>query len=148
MRSNIRTALLAASALFMASTALDESNAASPVIQQCINPNTGTVFNTDFCRCLGLTRSRADEWIITGSNNAACLKADVTAAVNPDVVDDVVDDPPVVDDPRTAGDWPGWGGNQVAGAPGDGTGDQKHNHAGPPTESPGQSIAGPPGLRD
>jgi hypothetical protein len=146
MRSNIRTALLAASALFMASSALNESEAASPVIQQCINPDTGMIYNTDFCRCLGLAWDRVtDEWIIAGTNNAACPRRDTIAGVNPDVTPDVIDGE---DDPERAFDWPGWGGNQTAGAPGGGTGDQKHNHLGPPTEPPAQSIAGPPGQRD
>ena len=146
MRSNIRTALLAASALFMASAALNESEAASPVIQQCINPDTGMIYNTDFCRCLGLAWDRGtDEWIIAGTTKATCLKRDVTAGAAPGTV---LEDPIGENGPETAFDWPGWGGNQTAGAPGGGTGDQKHNHVGPPTDPPGQSIAGPPGLRD
>jgi len=146
MRSKTRTALLAASALFMASAILNESNAASPVIQQCINPNTGTIFDTDFCQCLGLVRSRAtDEWIIAGTTNATCPNRGASAGAVPGTVPE---DPNGENGPETASSWPGWGGNQAAGAPGGGTGDQKHNHLGPPTDPPGQSFAGPPGLRD
>ena len=147
---SMRTALLAASALFMASAASDEGNAASPAIQQCVNPDTGAIWNTEFCKCLGLVRNRVtDEWIIAGTDPALCPKRDASIGLAPG---DLLDGENGQNggnggNGQTAFDWPGWGGNQAVGAPGDGTGDQKHNHAGPPTASPGQSIAGPPGQR-
>jgi hypothetical protein len=146
MRSKTGIALLAALALFVASAALNEGNAASPVVQQCINPNTGAIWNTNFCRCLGLVRDRVtDEWVVAGTNQASCPKSN---AIVGGVPADPLDDPTGENGTETASDWPGWGGNQAAGAPGGGIGDQKHNHTGPPSDPPGQSIAGPPGQRD
>ena len=103
------------------------ANAASPLVEQCVNPSTGTIWNTEFCKCLGLVKNRAtDEWIIAGTKDPSCVRNDDAGIVGTSL-----------DENGATSDWPGWG-----------FGDQKHNHAGPPDGPPGQSAAGPPGLRD
>src|SRR5215211_6246497 len=80
------SALLAGSIVMMLGGSSGSAQAQSLAIQQCINPQTNTVLNTDFCRCLGLVQD-ADrrEWVIRGNSDPACLKdenRDTTASTN------------------------------------------------------------------
>lgn len=120
-------------------SALDDYRTAA-IVSQCINPDTGATRNTDFCRCFAISQDDTRKWVIlpgAANTNAACLRdPTVTGSVTsgdglgPPAINPDDDDVATVLDP----DWPGWG-----------YGDQNHDHAGPPSDPPGQGT--PPGQR-